>query len=100
MRTGPDGRASVEYFDGSLTRLDFDTSFTLVTLEELGDAPASRVIESSQAQGNSYHRVTELSDARSRFEIQTPTATASVIPAQGTRCWWTRDPRRSPCWTG
>jgi len=79
VRTGPDGRASIEYFDGSLTRLDFDTSFTLVTLESLGDAPASRVIESSQAQGNSYHRVAELSDARSRFEIETPTATASVI---------------------
>ncbi len=79
VRTGSDGRASIEYFDGSLTRLDFDTSFTLVTLESLGDAPASRVIESSQAQGNSYHRVAELSDARSRFEIETPTATASVI---------------------
>ena len=79
VRTGSDGRASIEYFDGSLTRLDFDTSFTLVTLESLGDAPASRVIESSQAQGNSYHRVAELSDARSRFQIETPTATASVI---------------------
>jgi PKD repeat protein len=79
VRTGPDGRASIEYFDGSLTRLDFDTSFTLVTLESLGDAPASRIIESSQAEGNSYHRVAELSDARSRFEIETPTATASVL---------------------
>ena len=78
VRTGPDGRASIEYFDGSLTRLDFDTSFTLVTLETLGDAAASKVIESSQAEGNSYHRVAELTDARSRFEIETPTATASV----------------------
>jgi PKD repeat protein len=78
VRTGPDGRASIEYFDGSLTRLDFDTSFTLVTLETLGDPAASRVIESSQAEGNSYHRVAELTDAQSRFEIETPTATASV----------------------
>ena len=78
VRTGPDGRASIEYFDGSLTRLDFDTSFTLVTLETLGDAAASTVIEGSQAEGNSYHRVAELTDARSRFEIETPTATASV----------------------
>jgi PKD repeat protein len=52
-----------------------------VTLETLGDAAASRVIESSQAEGNSYHRVAELTDAQSRFEIETPTATASV---QGT----------------
>jgi PKD repeat protein len=79
VRTGPDGRASIEYFDGSLTRLDFDTSFTLVTLETLGDAKASKVIESSQAEGNSYHRVAELTDAQSRFEIETPTATASVL---------------------
>jgi PKD repeat protein len=78
VRTGPDGRASIDYFDGSLTRLDFDTSFTLVTLETLADASASRVIESSQAEGNSYHRVAELTDAQSRFEIETPTATASV----------------------
>ena len=77
VRTGPDGRASIEYFDGSLTRLDFDTSFTLVTLETLGDA-AAPIIESSQAEGNSYHRVPELTDAQSRFEVQTPTATASV----------------------
>ena len=78
VRTGPDGRASIEYFDGSLTRLDFDTSFTLVTLETRGDAAASRVIQSSQAEGNSYHRVAELNDAQSRFEIETPTATAWV----------------------
>lgn len=77
VRTGPDGRASIDYFDGSLTRLDFDTSFTLVTLETLGDA-ASKVIESSQAEGNSYHRVAEPTDALSRFEIETPTATTSV----------------------
>ena len=78
VRTGPDGRAAIEYFDGSLTRLDFDTSFTLVTLETLGDAAASRVIESSQAEGNSYHHVAELADALSGFEIETPNATASV----------------------
>ena len=78
VQTGPDGRASIEYFDGSLTRLDVDTSFTLVTLETLSDAEASRVIEGSQAGGNSYHRVAERVDAQSRFEIETPTATASL----------------------
>ena len=81
VRTGPDGRASIEYFDGSITRIDFDTSFTLVTLETLGNEASSKVIESSQADGNSYHRVAELADAESRFETATPTATASV---QGT----------------
>ncbi|HET7236409.1 MAG TPA: FecR domain-containing protein [Actinomycetota bacterium] len=79
--TGPDGRAAIEYFDGSETRLDFNTSFELVTLETIDNDAGSKVIEASQANGNSYNRVTELTDAESRFDIETPTATASV---QGT----------------
>ena len=81
VRTGSDGRASIEYFDGSLTRLDYDTTFTLVTLETLDNPAGSKVVEGDQANGNSYNRVTELADAESRFEVDTPTATASV---QGT----------------
>src|SRR4029453_12928680 len=78
VRTGPHGPAAIEYFDGSPPRLDFDTSFTLVTLETLGDATTSRVIVSSQAEGNSFHRVAGLPAPQGRFEIETPTATASV----------------------
>jgi PKD repeat protein len=81
VQTGADGRASIEYFDGSLTRLDHDTTFTLVTLETLNNQAGSKVIEGVQGDGNSYNRVTELADAESRFEVETPTATASV---QGT----------------
>jgi PKD repeat protein len=78
VRTGSDGRASIEYFDGSLTRLDYDTSFTLVTLESLEDSAGSKVIEGEQSDGNSFNLVTELVDAESRFDVRTPTATASV----------------------
>lgn len=78
VRTGQDGRASIEYFDGSLTRLDFDTTFTLVTLETLSNDAGSKVIQTGQIDGNSYHRVAELTDAESRFTVETPTATASV----------------------
>ena len=81
VHTGSDGRASIEYFDGSVTRLDFDTSFELVALEALANRARSTVIEGSQTGGNSYHLVAELTDAASRFDIGTPTATASV---QGT----------------
>ena len=81
VRTGSDGRASVEYFDGSLTRLDYATTFALVTLETLNNEAGSKVIDADQLNGNSYHRVAELADAESRFEVETPTATASV---QGT----------------
>ena len=79
VRTGVDGRASIEWFDGSVTRLDFGTTFSIVTMEVLeGDA---NVIEGEQHTGNTYNRVTELTDSASRFAVDTPTATASV---QGT----------------
>ena len=81
VRTGPDGRAAIEYFDGSLTRLDHDAKFSLVTLETLRNPAESKVILGGQTAGNSYNRVTDLTDAESRFEIGTPMATAS---AQGT----------------
>jgi hypothetical protein len=81
VRTGPDGRAAIEYFDGSLTRLDHDAGFSLVTLETLRNPAESKVILGGQTAGNSYNLVTDLTDAESRFEIGTPTATASV---QGT----------------
>ena len=78
VRTGPDGRAAIEYFDGSLTRLDYDATFSLVTLETLRNPARSTVILGGQTAGNSYNRIAELADAGSRFEIETPTATASV----------------------
>ena len=81
VRTGTDGRASIEYFDGSVTRLDYDTTYSLITLETLRNGADSKVIEGEQSDGNSYNRVAELTDAESRFEVQTPTASASV---QGT----------------
>ena len=81
VRTGSGGRASIEYFDGSVTRLDNDTTFTIITLQILDNAEQSKVIEAEQTSGNTYNRVTELTDSASRFDIETPTATASV---QGT----------------
>jgi hypothetical protein len=81
VRTGPDGRASITYFDDSVTRLDYDSTYTLTTLETLDNEDESKVIVGEQEEGNSYNRVAELTDSESRFEVQTPTATASV---QGT----------------
>lgn len=81
VRTGADGRAAIEYFDGSVTRLDHDTIFSIVTLQILGNDQGSTVIEGEQGSGNTYNRVTELTDSESRFDIETPTAVASV---QGT----------------
>lgn len=79
VRTGSDGRAAIEYFDGSVTRLDFLTTFTIAEMGILDTG--STVIEGSQTSGNTYTRVVSLTDSQSRFEVVTPTATASV---QGT----------------
>ncbi|MEX0826847.1 MAG: FecR domain-containing protein [Acidimicrobiia bacterium] len=81
VRTGADGRAAIEYFDGSVTRLDHNTNFTIVTLQILDNDQGSTVIEGDQESGNTYNRVTELTDSESRFAVETPTAVASV---QGT----------------
>jgi hypothetical protein len=81
VRTGADGRAAIEYFDGSVTRLDHDTTFTINTLETLDNEDGSKVIEGDQAEGSTYNRVVSLTDSASRFDVVTPTATASV---QGT----------------
>jgi hypothetical protein len=99
VRTGPDGRAEIEYFDGSLTRLDFDTTFTLRELASIPDQPDSKIIETEQTEGQTFNRVTELVGAESRFETETPTATASVrgteyvvrLLADGTVEYWCLD---------
>lgn len=80
VRTGADGRAAIEYFDGSITRLDSGTSFTIVTLQTIGEGGAT-VVVGQQDSGNTYNRVVDLTDSASRFDVATPTAVASV---QGT----------------
>lgn len=77
IRTGPDGRAEIEYFDGSITRLDYNTTFTIVALTDDAEG-GSTVIEADQASGGTFSRVVELTDSQSRFETSTPTAVASV----------------------
>lgn len=81
VRTGGDGRAAIGYFDGSVTRLDHDTTFTVTRLETPAEVPGSKVIEGSQSAGRTYNRVVTITDSMSRFDIVTPSATASV---QGT----------------
>ena len=77
VRTGPDGRAEIEYFDGSITRLDFNTTFTIVALTDDAEGGGT-VIEADQASGGTFSRVVELTGSQSRFETSTPNAVASV----------------------
>jgi hypothetical protein len=78
VRTGPDGIAEIEYFDGSLTRLANDTTFTLRELSSLPGSADSRIIKTHQGEGQTFHRIENIADARSRFDVETPTAIASV----------------------
>lgn len=76
IRTPPDGRVSIRYFDGSVTRLDYGTTFTL---QELASEPdGTSIIDAKQTSGSTFHRVVELSGSESRFDVDAPTATASV----------------------
>lgn len=96
VRTGPDGRAEIEYFDGSATRLDFDTTFELVELASLPEVPDSKVIDGKQTAGRTFNRVVALTDSESRFETETPNAVASV---RGTKyVWWIRTDGSEECW--
>jgi hypothetical protein len=76
IRTPPDGRVTIEYFDGSLTRLDYATTFTL---QELASEPdGTSVVDALQTSGSTFNRVAELTGSQSRFDVETPTAVASV----------------------
>ncbi len=80
VRTGPDGRAILEWPDGSITRLDFDTVFRISELRAAATLGGGSV-EAEQDSGASYNRVVALTETGSRFSVVTPTAAASV---QGT----------------
>src|SRR5918999_3702844 len=82
VRTGPDGRAEIEYFDGSLTRMDEATTFVLRELASIPDTPGSKLIEGEQAAGRTFQRIVEITDSESRFDVETPAATASVRGTQ------------------
>src|SRR5438128_3307541 len=81
VRTAADGRAEIDYFDGSITRLNYKTVFTITKLETLQNTARSKIIEGHETQGQTYNRIVHLTDSQSRVEVTTPTATASV---QGT----------------
>ena len=78
VRTAADSRASIEYFDGSLTMLDERTEFTLQELSADPQVPGSKQIAGAQTAGRTLNRVIELTDSQSRFDVETPSAVASV----------------------
>ena len=81
VHTGSDGRASIDWPDGSVTRLDVDTTLRIDRLSGGTVLAPTSAVEATQDSGSTYSRVTDLTDAGDRFSIDTPTASAAV---QGT----------------
>jgi hypothetical protein len=81
VRTGPEGIAEIEYFDGSVTRLNHNTTLTVDRVANIPDAPESKLIETTLQEGRTYHRVQEISDPDSHFEVR---ALGTVAAAVGT----------------
>lgn len=79
VRTGPDALATIEYFDGSVTRIGPDTTYEIVELERRSDRT---VVVGKIGLGQTFHNVKKLSGSTSRFEIQESNAIAAV---RGTR---------------
>ncbi len=78
IRTASDGRAEIEFFDGSETRLDRGTSLRLRSLTPITGPPRGRKILSDHTAGRTFNRVADAEDPASRFEVHTPSAVASV----------------------
>jgi hypothetical protein len=77
VRTGPDAAVQLTFFEGSTTDL---TSNTEVSIDQMSSLKkdVGRVIILQQWTGRTYHRVQPLLDVGSRFEVETPSAVASV----------------------
>jgi hypothetical protein len=76
VRTGPDARARLIYFEGTAIELGPSTGLLVVRLERTGSGDL--LTNLFQAAGTTVSRVRALVDPAARFEIDTPAATALV----------------------
>lgn len=74
VRTDASGFAEITYFDGSIVRLDVDST---ITISDLVDAVDASTIRSEMGTGRTYHRVNELT-GDDTYEVETSVATATV----------------------
>jgi hypothetical protein len=74
VRTGADGRAEIAFFDGSITRLDHDSSFELL---KVGYQNSTRTF-SGQQTGRTYVSVGVISEIPASFRVEGPTSISST----------------------
>ena len=75
IRTSSDARAVITLFEGSTVELEPASD---ITIEEATTRGGSTIVQLAQSLGRSWHVVTHLTTADSRYEVRTPAATASV----------------------
>lgn len=75
VRTSSDARAVITLFEGSTVELEPASD---ITIEEAAMRGGSTIVQLAQSLGRSWHVVTHLTTADSRYEVRTPAATASV----------------------
>lgn len=75
IRTSAVARAVITLFEGSTVELEPASD---ITIEEATLRSGSTIVQLAQSLGRSWHVVTHLTTADSRYEVRTPAATASV----------------------
>lgn len=76
IRTGSGAAAQITYFEGSTVRLEPQTELIVESLRTEPDG--GTVIGMMQTLGRTWHVVTKLIEGSSRYEVRTPSSTASV----------------------
>jgi hypothetical protein len=76
IRTGTGAAAEITYFEGSSVRLEAETEIVVESLRT--EADGGTVIGMMQTLGRTWHVVTKLISGSSRYEVRTPSSTASV----------------------
>jgi hypothetical protein len=76
IRTGSGAFAEITYFEGSTVRIEAGTELVVEKLSTESDG--GTVIAMSQAFGRTWHVVTKLITGSSRYEVRTPSSTATV----------------------
>jgi hypothetical protein len=76
VRTGPNARARLVYFEGTVTEIGSETGILVQRLE--AGSEGNIITRLFQAAGTSVSRVLQLADPAASFEVETPAASAFV----------------------
>ncbi|HET7700337.1 MAG TPA: FecR family protein [Candidatus Limnocylindria bacterium] len=75
IRTGDGGRAILTYFEGSTVTIEPATELRIDVAVSQGEGT---IVQMTQSVGRTWHVVTRLVAGGSKYEVKTPTGTASV----------------------